>query len=169
MSDPSRVFFRALFIVVVVALAGGVDATTLYADKTDKELTDLAAGWSGLTEDQRRALLTEIKGRMQANSNKRPVLTIKTERRYGRIVRQPDGSLVRIETTEHVIRYQPLPENAGDRPFGVGFEQRAVAGEAAPAAPDSEQAPSHVVPETVTTPAARNKPPVIPVGSANNH
>src|SRR4030095_8034541 len=91
-SDPSRVLFRALFIVIVVALAGWVDATTLYADKTDKELTDLAAGWSGLTEDQRRALLTEIKGRMQANSNKRPVLTIKAERRYGRIVRQPDGS-----------------------------------------------------------------------------
>jgi hypothetical protein len=168
-SDPNRVIFRALFIVVVVVLAGWVNAATLYADKTDKELTDLAAVWSGLTEDQRRALLTEIKGRMQVNSNKRPVLTIKTERRYGRIVRQPDGSLVRIETTEHVIRYQPLPEDAGDRPFGVGFEQRTVAGEAPPAAPRSEQTPSDVAPETVTTSAAPNRPPVIPVGSANNH
>ena len=56
------------------------------------------------------------------------MLTIKTERRYGRIVRQPDGSLVRIETTEHVVRYQALPEDAADRAFGVGFEQRSVAG-----------------------------------------
>ena len=41
---------------------------------------------------------------MHTRSGKVPVLTIKTERRYGRIVRQPDGSLVRIETTEHVVR-----------------------------------------------------------------
>src|SRR5262245_3849291 len=166
-SNTNRVIARALFVVAVVVLASWVDAATLYADKTDKELTDLAAGWSGLTEDQRRALLTEIKARMQANSNKRPVLTIKTERRYGRIVRQPDGSLVRIETTEHVIRYQPLPEDAVDRPFGVGFEQRAVAGETS--SPGASQATSDVTPETMTTVAAPNKSPVIPVGSANNH
>ncbi len=65
---------------------------------------------------------------MHTSSGKVPVLTIKTERRYGRIVRQPDGSLVRIETTEHVVRYQAMPEDAGDRPFGLGFEQRVVAG-----------------------------------------
>jgi hypothetical protein len=157
-SDPSRVFARAFIIVACVALAGWVDGATLYAEKSDKELTDLAAGWSGLSEDERRALLTEIKSRMQTNSNKRPVLTIKTERRYGRIVRQPDGSLLRIETTEHIVRYQPLPEDAGDRPFGVGFEQRVIG---------TEQGSS--APETLTTSTAPIQPPVIPVGSANHH
>lgn len=167
-SNHSRVIARAFIIVAFVALAGWVDATTLYADKTDQELTDLAAGWDGLSEDQRRALLTEIKARMQTNSNKRPVLTIKTERRYGRIMRRADGSLVRIETTEHVIRYQPLPEDAGDRPFGVGFEQRAVAGDA-PGSPGTQQAPADAAPDTITTSSAPHQPPVIPVGSANIH
>jgi hypothetical protein len=169
-SDHRHVIARALLIVAFVALAGWVNATTLYADKTDKELTDLAAGWSGLSEDERRALLTEIKARMQANSNKRPVLTIKTERRYGRTVRQPDGSLLRIETTEHIVRYQPLPEDATDQPFGVGFEQRSVTGDATAAtAPETAQVPPILTPDTMTTAAPHNTAPVIPVGSANNH
>jgi hypothetical protein len=167
-SDHSRVIVRVFIILAFLALAGWVDAATLYADKTDKELTDLAAGWSGLSEDQRRALLTEIKARMQTNTNKRPVLTIKTERRYGRIVRQPDGSLLRIETTEHIVRYQRLPEDASDQPFGVGFEQRSVTSDAEAVAPGTDQAPPSA-PETMTTSATPIKPPVIPVGSANNH
>jgi hypothetical protein len=141
-------------------LAGWVDASTLYAEKTDKELTELAAGWDGLSEDQRRALLTEIKARMQANSSKRAVLTIQTERRYGRIVRRPDGSLMRIETTEHVVRYQPLPEDAGDHSFGVGFEQRVVTDG------NTAAAPAQQLPVEATTPP--NPPLVIPAGTSNN-
>ena len=148
--DLSRtpVIARALSVIAWISLAGWVHADTLYADKTDRELTELAAGWESLSEDQRRALLTEMKARMHSNSDKAPVLTIQTERRYGRIVRQPDGSLVRIETTEHIVRYQPLPEDAGDRPFGLGFEQRAVVG----GAQSSTQTPPSPVPQ--------NSPPV---------
>jgi len=136
------VIARALSVIAWIGIAGWAHAGTLYADKTDRELTELAAGWESLSEDQRRALLTEIKARMHSNSDKAPVLTIQTERRYGRIVRQPDGSLVRIETTEHIVRYQPLPEDAGDRPFGLGFEQRAVSGGAQPpAAPPPQSSP----------------------------
>lgn len=155
---------RALFVTACVGLASWVNAATLYADKTDRELTELAAGWEALSEEQRRALLTEIKSRMHTNSDKHPVLTIQTERRYGRIVRQPDGSLVRIETTEHVVRYQALPEDAGDRPFGLGFEQRVVAGGTPPAA-ESE------TPGTTAAPAnpAPAQPPVIQVGNAHRH
>lgn len=156
----NRVIARALFIIACFGVASWVNAATLYVDKTDRELTELAAGWESLSEEQRRALLTEIKSRMHASSGKRPVLTIKTERRYGRIIRQPDGSLVRIETTEHVVRYQALPEDAGDRPFGVGFEQRAVAA-GAPAA-NAVQAPPQMA-------APPQQPPVIHVGHANNH
>ena len=137
------------------------NAATLYADKSDRELTELAAGWESLSEEQRRALLTEIKARMHTNSGKVPVLTIKTERRYGRIVRQPDGSLVRIETTEHVVRYQALSEGAGDRPFGLGFEQRVVAGGTPPVGDDGSAPAKAPAP----LPSAQ-QPPVIHVGNA---
>lgn len=164
-NKQNRVIARALLVTACVGLAGWVNAATLYADKSDRELTDLAAGWEALSEDQRRALLTEIKARMHTNSGKVPVLTIKTERRYGRIVRQPDGSLVRIETTEHVVRYQALPEDANDRPFGLGFEQRVVAGSTPP--PGAEAA----APAAQTPPIAApgQQPPVIHVGNARAH
>ena len=153
---------RALFVTACFGLAGWVNAATLYADKTDRELTALAAGWDALSEGERRALLTEIKSRMHTNSDKHPVLTIQTERRYGRIVRQPDGSLVRIETTEHVVRYQALPEDAGDRPFGLGFEQRVVAGP--PSSAGSETAPA----STPANSSPAGQPPVIQVGNAHH-
>lgn len=148
------VIARALSIIAWIGLAGWAHADTSYANKTDRELTELAAGWESLSEDERRALLTEIKSRMHANSDKAPQITIRAERRYGRIVRQPDGSLVRIETTEHIVRYQPLPEDAGDRPFGLGFEQRAGG---------SAQAP--ITPPLNTTPPV----PVLQVGAPKSH
>lgn len=160
-NKQNRVIARALFVTACVGLAGWVNAATLYADKSDRELTELAAGWESLSEEQRRALLTEIKARMHTNSGKVPVLTIKTERRYGRIVRQPDGSLVRIETTEHVVRYQALPEDAGDRPFGLGFEQRVVAGGTPPV---DDRANTTV--EAPAPPPPAQQPPVIHVGNA---
>ena len=156
----NRVIARALFIAACVSLASWANAATLYVDKTDRELTELAAGWEALSEEQRRALLTEIKSRMHTNAGKRPVLTIETERRYGRLVRQPDGSLVRIETTEHVVRYRVLPEDASGHLFGVGFEQRSVAG--GPPAADAARKASEAV-------TASEPPPVIHVGNANNH
>jgi hypothetical protein len=162
-NKQNLVIVRALLITACFGLAGWADAATLYADKSDRELTDLAAGWESLSEEQRRALLTEIKARMHTNSGKVPVLTIKTERRYGRIVRQPDGSLLRIETTEHVVRYQALPEDASDRPFGLGFEQRVVAG----GAPPTGAAAAPVQTPPVAAPG--QQPPVIHVGNARPH
>jgi hypothetical protein len=144
------VIARALSVIAWLGLAGLAHADALYSDKTDRELTELAAGWESLSEDERRALLTEIKARMHTNSDKVPVLTIQTERRYGRIERQPDGSLIRIETTEHIVRYQPL---ASDPPFGSGFEQRAGAG----VAQQSSESPSPTTPPNASPPSA---PPV---------
>jgi hypothetical protein len=155
----NRVIARALFVVVCFVLAASANAATLYAQKTDRELTELAAGWEALSEEQRRALLTEIKGRMHTNAGKVPVLTIKTERRYGRIERQPDGTLVRIETTEHVVRYQAMPEDAADRAFGVGFEQRSVAGGTLTPEPGKAE------PDPVGPPS---QPPVMQVGNAKH-
>jgi hypothetical protein len=152
-----------LLVTACVGFASWAAAQTRYAEKTDRELTALAAGWETLSEDERRALLTEIKSRMHTNSAKAPVLTIQTERRYGRIVRQPDGSLVRIETTEHVVRFQRLPEDAGDRPFGLGFEQRVVAGGGTPPSGDASQSPEPQ-PNAPSTTVPPTPPPVIQVG-----
>lgn len=169
---------RVCVAALCAVLAGAVSAATEYADRTDKQLTELAANWANLSEDQRRALLTEIKARMHASAGKVPVLTIKTERRYGRIVRQPDGSLVRIETTEHTIRYQPLPEGAANQPFGIGFEQRSAASDTAPSAAavgfeqhsttvEAGNVPGTAPPAVASpSPAHANAIPIVPVGHA---
>jgi hypothetical protein len=155
------VIARALLVTACVGLASWANAQTRYAEKTDQELTELAAGWEALSEEQRRALLTEIKSRMHTNASKAPVLTIQTERRYGRIVRQPDGSLVRIETTEHVVRFHQLPQDASDRPYGLGFEQRVVSGGATPDAGSAKATPQQPAAPSAVAPAA---PPVVQVG-----
>jgi hypothetical protein len=108
--------------------AGEEGVRNPYATHSDQELTDAAADWETLSEAERRALLTEMRGRMDAKHDDggEGVVAIRTQRRYGRLVRQPDGSVVRVETTERIVRYRRLPEAAAaDQPFGVGFERRA--------------------------------------------
>lgn len=98
-----------------------------YAERSDVQLTELAAQWETLDDDQRRALLTEVKHRMAVNKAKDPIITIKTRRRYGRTYRGPDGALVRIETTEEVLRYhRPATMPTDGQAFGTGFERRAA-------------------------------------------
>ena len=97
-----------------------------YAEKTDLELTHLTAQWDALEDAQRRALLTEVKMRMARSKGREGVIRIRTQRRYGRIIRNSDGSVVRIET--RVVRVRPsLP---GAESYGAGFEQRASRKEA---------------------------------------
>jgi hypothetical protein len=137
---------KALFTVVVGLLFANVAfAENRYAGRTDHELTTLAADWETLSEEERRALLTEMRGRMaQVKNDERPaqVIAIRTQRRYGRLVRQPDGSLVRVETTEQIVRYERVADGrAGDRPFGVGFERRTEPSVTAPAPSASTPTP----------------------------
>ena len=109
------------------AADGSVDAPVpasipnIYAAKTDQELTALTAQWESLDAEQRRALLTEVKMRMARQRGPDGAIRITFQRRYGRIIRNPDGSVVRIETK--VVRVRP--GTAGNQTFGVGFEQRA--------------------------------------------
>ena len=67
-----------------------------------------------------RALLPEVKLRMIRSKDRGGVFRIRTERRYGRIVRRADGKVLRFETG--VIRIQPVPKD--QQGYGVGFEQR---------------------------------------------
>ncbi len=107
-------------------------------DLSDQQLTDRAADWERLDPADRAALLAETRARM-LNRARRPVASRETgarqtlagqrtsgqsgplriERRYGRVVRQADGSVVRIET--QVVR---IRRSDPKRAFGVGFENR---------------------------------------------
>jgi hypothetical protein len=105
-----------------------------YTEKTDQELTELAAQWDDLSDTERRALLIEVKLRMARGSNPEGVIRILTRRRFGRIIRQPDGSVVRIEA--EVVQIGPEQPAVGS--YGVGFEQRA-------ARKDAEQEPPPIL------------------------
>lgn len=140
---PHRAMAMVLLLAANAFAAEVAFAANPYAEHTDQELTSIAGSWETLSEDERRALLTEMRGRMAAKKGGGDdrVIAIRTQRRYGRLVRQPDGSVVRVETTEQVVRYQRVPgDEAGDRAFGVGFERRsgdAPTEPTAPAAPPS--------------------------------
>ena len=94
----------------------------VYSEKTDQQLTELTAQWDTLDDSERQALLTEVKMRMARSKGRGGVIRIRTQRRYGRIVRKADGSVVRIETK--VVRVRPV--GPGTQPYGVGFERRAA-------------------------------------------
>jgi hypothetical protein len=99
----------------------------LYASYTNEALTALAAQWDTLDVHERRALLTEVRQRMAQRGARGPgTIQIRTERRYGRIIRQPDGRVVRIETQVVHVRPATEAEVAAGRAagFGVGFERR---------------------------------------------
>lgn len=130
----SRVLIR-LSLFTMLWIASALALANPYHGHSDAQLTDLAAGWESLSEDDRRALLTEMRARMAAKKDGTRIIAIKTQRRYGRMVRQPDGSVVRIETTEQLVRYRRVADDAAEavsRPFGVGFEARTE-----PADPDA--------------------------------
>lgn len=82
---------------------------------SDTQLTRLAADWGTLDDVERTELIQETRQRMQPQ---RPT----ERRRYGRLVRQPDGTVVRsVVEIQTRVRVQ-----GGDRrqAFGMGFERR---------------------------------------------
>jgi hypothetical protein len=116
-------------LIFLLLLGSAVPALTLAAEKpyreyTDQDLTALAADWDSLDRHQRRALLTEMKLRMARKGNEVNLLHIRTERRYGRLIRKSDGRVIRIET--QVVHVRPVkPEDlSARRSFGIGFEHR---------------------------------------------
>jgi len=94
-----------------------------YSSFSHHQLTELGARWDELGEGERRALLQEVKHRMARQKGSDGVLQIRAQRRYGRIVRQSDGRVLRIETQVVEVRPVPRPPSP-ERSFGVGFENR---------------------------------------------
>ncbi len=116
-----------------------------YADLSDPELSKLTNHWEILSQEERRALLTEIRMRMAAASDERPIIEIKSERRYGHTVQRADGTLIHIETREQVIHYQQTPDADGHA-FGFGFERRVAETQELPAYPGPESGPADTAP-----------------------
>lgn len=127
-----------------------------YAGKTHHELTELSTRWDELNSAQRRALLQEVKLRMARSKGPEGTLTIRSQRRYGRIVRKSDGRVLRIET--QVVRVQPVrpPLTDGQPGFGVGFERRAK----------SDEQPAKTLDLPVTG-GAKELPPVVRVNDTS--
>jgi hypothetical protein len=100
--------------------------------KTDTELTELTAQWASLNPSQRRELLAEVRGRMVANQQARPVgvpsstgLRVRVQRQYGRVVRRKSDGSVIVETRVVQVRPQSIDGVPQARvTFGIGFERR---------------------------------------------
>ncbi len=119
------------------------------AASSDVELTTLTARWAELNPGERRALLAEVRSRMVRSSQpSRPKMSVRVQRKYGRVVRKSDGSVV-VETRVVQVRprEQVRPRDDGSRAtFGVGFEQRSKRSAKPPQQPASAEPP----PPTVT-------------------
>ena len=114
---------------IAVDVTAAVETPLDYGAMSHQELTSLGTRWDTLSAEQRMALLREVKLRMAQQKVPDGVLMIRTQRRYGRLVRQSDGSVLRIETRVVQVRPANPTQNPGRRSFGVGFERRtAVAG-----------------------------------------
>jgi hypothetical protein len=112
-----------------------------YSKLTHHQLTKIGARWGQLGDTERRGLLNEVKLRMARQKGSEGTLQIRTQRRYGRLVRRSDGKVLRIETK--VIQVAPVRRNPTERSFGVGFERRHAEPEQTPAgssAPSGELA-----------------------------
>jgi hypothetical protein len=114
-------------LVIIASCLGYADAVeNPYTNSTDEELTQLAADWHSLNHVERRDFFTEVRRRMDANGAKQSMPTL---RRFGHIVRQADGTVLRIEG---VMRYETLSDGIEQPGYGAGFEQRAAKEELAP-------------------------------------
>ena len=130
-----RTAFRcasALLVLGTGAFALAAESDNLYQASTDEELSEIASDWQSLTTEERRDYFIEIRRRMaEAGKKREDPPRIVGERRFGRIIPQPDGSVLRIEG---VVRYREgdatrhATENATGTAtppgYGTGFEQR---------------------------------------------
>lgn len=108
-------------IALAIAAAGFSHAqedVNPYARYSDAELARVATHWQQLGTDARRDFFIEMRRRMERNGQSMAI-PVRVERRFGRIVRRPDGSVVRIE---RVIRIHGRGKAPAE--YGSGFEKR---------------------------------------------
>lgn len=139
----------------------------MYAAKSDKELTNLSAQWQELPRLDRQVLLREVKMRMARQRGRKGSVQIRTERRFGRLLRQADGSVVRVET--RVVQVRPATKDEQTNQvrvrksgYGTGFGRRAVQdtapGSRAGSARANAQPEPQIEPQSELQPAPGVKP-----------
>ena len=124
-----------------------------YTSFSNEQLAGLADAWVELDRDERRWFFVEVRKRLTANGSA-PEIPIRSSARFGQIVRNRDGTVVRIEAvrvTEQRRRQPNAREARRDpRAYGLGFERRRqVLG--SPQAPTMQPRPASA---TVSKPAA---------------
>lgn len=136
---------------VDTAVGSAADNESAFKSYTDEELSQVAADWQSLTSEERRDYFIEVRRRM-AEAGKRPVdpagmPQVVGERRFGRIIPQPDGSVLRIEG---VVRYRGRgvgEDGVGENGVGgvgeSGVGESGVAGNVANDASETETPPDY--------------------------
>lgn len=107
-----------------------------YAHYSDAELAGVAAHWQQLDTDARRDFFIEMRRRIEQDGQSMAI-PVRVERRFGRIVRRPDGSVVRIE---RVIRIHSRGKAPAE--YGSGFEKRMGGKPASWSAPKGKALPN---------------------------
>lgn len=130
----------AVLALAAAALTQADDADNRYRGYTDAQLTQVASEWQTLDQETRRDLFMEVRRRMAGSGATQPI-PVRGERRFGQVIRHPDGSVMRIE---RIIRFKTRPrERPGPAEYGKGFEQRVAEGGAElqrrPQAPPGER------------------------------
>lgn len=122
---------RAIAVALAAAALAHADETTnRYGDYTDAQLTEVAGQWQSLDKEARRDFFIEVRRRMGEKGATQPI-RVRGERRFGQVIRRPDGSVMRIE---RVIRFKARGPNRPPAPveYGKGFEQRVAQDAAGP-------------------------------------
>ena len=127
-----RTAVRCLAVLAVLGTgvsARAADSDNIFQEYTDEKLSETAADWQSLTTEERRDYFIEVRRRMaeagKRRANPAGLPQVVGERRFGRVIPQPDGSVLHIEG---VVRYRgsgtgtPRTETPPD--YGTGFEQR---------------------------------------------
>ena len=114
---------RGIALALAAAtLAHADDAGNRYGEYTDAQLTEVAGQWQSLDKEARRDFFIEVRRRMGEQGAAQPI-RVRGERRFGQVIRRPDGSVMRIE---RVIRFNARGSTGRPVPveYGKGFEQR---------------------------------------------
>lgn len=105
------------------AASDGLSANP-YAGISNEQLADVADRWDALNQDERRWFFVEVRKRLMATDGA-PAFPIGPSARFGQVVRNRDGTVVRIETTR--VTAQPAATTGArddPRAYGLGFERR---------------------------------------------
>lgn len=95
-----------------------------YAGISNEQLADVADRWDGLNQDERRWFFVEVRKRLMATDGA-PDIPIGASGRFGQVVRNRDGTVVRIEATRVTAQPAATTDARDDpRAYGLGFERR---------------------------------------------